>query len=121
MKPETLNHYGQRLEPVLRWLASHPDADPDLYRLADLACLSPYHFHRVYRALMGETVNATVQRIRMHRAAVALGRSEASCARWRSAPAMSRTRRSTGHSARPSAFRRGATGPPAPVPSTHRS
>ena len=23
MKPETLNHYGQRLEPVLRWLASH--------------------------------------------------------------------------------------------------
>ena len=78
MKPETLNHYGQRLEPVLRWLASHPDADPDLYRLADLACLSPYHFHRVYRALMGETVNATVQRIRMHRAAVALGRSEAS-------------------------------------------
>ena len=121
MKPETLNHYGQRLEPVLRWLASHPDADPDLYRLADLACLSPYHFHRVYRALMGETVNATVQRIRMHRAAVALGRSRLPCARWRSAPAMSRTRRSTGHSARPSAFRRGATGPPAPVPSTHRS
>ncbi|WP_088143588.1 AraC family transcriptional regulator [Achromobacter xylosoxidans] len=78
MKPATLNHYGQRLEPVLRWLASHPDADPDLYRLAELACLSPYHFHRVYRAMMGETVNATVQRIRMHRAAVALGNPEAS-------------------------------------------
>jgi len=72
MKPETLVQYGQRLDPVLRWLASHPDADPDLYQLADLACLSPYHFHRVYRAMMGETVNATVQRIRMHRAAAAL-------------------------------------------------
>ncbi|WP_285960788.1 AraC family transcriptional regulator [Pseudomonas tohonis] len=78
MKPETLNHYSQRLDPVLHWLARNPDADPDLYRLADLACLSPYHFHRVYRALMGETVNATVQRIRMHRAAVALGNPEAS-------------------------------------------
>jgi len=72
MKPKTRIHYANRLEPVLQWLASHPDAAPDLYRLAELACLSPYHFHRVYRALMGETVNATVQRVRMHRASVAL-------------------------------------------------
>ncbi|GAB7540971.1 hypothetical protein CS8_006340 [Cupriavidus sp. 8B] len=54
MKPETRIQYAQRMEPVLRWLASHPDADPDLYQLADLACLSPYHFHRVYRAMMGD-------------------------------------------------------------------
>ncbi len=72
MKPQTRIHYAQRLEPVLLWLATHPDADPELYRLADLACLSPHHFHRVYRAMMGENVAATVQRMRMHRAAVAL-------------------------------------------------
>lgn len=75
-KPETRVRYAQRMEPVLHWLASHPDTAPDLYQLADLACLSPYHFHRIYRALMGETVNGTVQRIRMHRAAVALAGSE---------------------------------------------
>ncbi|RBL83118.1 AraC family transcriptional regulator [Streptomyces cavourensis] len=78
MKPQTKTQYALRMDPVLRWLASNPDADPDLYHLADLACLSPYHFHRVYRAMMGETVNATVQRIRMHRAAVALGGTGAS-------------------------------------------
>ena len=78
MKPQTKTQYAHRMDPVLRWLASNPDADPDLYQLADLACLSPYHFHRVYRAMMGETVNATVQRIRMHRAAVALGGTGAS-------------------------------------------
>lgn len=72
MKPEILAHYARRIDPVLRWLAAHPDADPDLHHLAELACLSPYHFHRVYRAMLGETVNATVQRLRMHRAAVAL-------------------------------------------------
>lgn len=72
MKPDTRIQYAKRLDPVLRWLASHPEADPDLYRLADLACLSPYHFHRIYRAMTGETVAATVQRLRMHRAAVAL-------------------------------------------------
>ncbi|SSW66479.1 AraC family transcriptional regulator [Achromobacter agilis] len=77
MKPGTLTQYARRLDPVLRWLASHPDADPDLHQLADLACLSPYHFHRVYRAMMGETVNATVQRIRMHRAAAALAGTQA--------------------------------------------
>lgn len=77
MKPETRSLYAHRLDPVLRWLASHPDANPDLHQLADLACLSPYHFHRVYRAMMGETVNATVQRIRMHRAAVALAGTQA--------------------------------------------
>lgn len=78
MKPGTLAQYARRLDPVLRWLASHPDAAPDLHLLADLACLSPYHFHRVYRAMMGETVNATVQRIRMHRAAAALAGTQAS-------------------------------------------
>lgn len=72
MKPQTRIHYANRLEPVLQWLAAHPDAAPDLYHLADIACLSPYHFHRVYRALMGETVNATVTRLRMHRASVDL-------------------------------------------------
>ncbi|MVW71301.1 GyrI-like domain-containing protein [Bordetella sp. 15P40C-2] len=72
MKPRTRIHYATRLEPVLRWLAAHPDAAPDLYYLADLACLSPYHFHRVYRGLMGETVKATMLRARMHRASVEL-------------------------------------------------
>lgn len=72
MKAKTRIHYANRLEPVLQWLGSHPDATPDLYRLAELACLSPYHFHRVYRALMGETVNATMLRLRMHRASVDL-------------------------------------------------
>ncbi|VVE60344.1 AraC family transcriptional regulator [Pandoraea captiosa] len=76
MKPETRLRYAQRMEPVLRWLASHPESTPDLYHLAELACLSPYHFHRVYRALLGETVNGTVQRLRMHRAAIALAESE---------------------------------------------
>ncbi|PYY86384.1 AraC family transcriptional regulator [Pseudomonas sp. TKO26] len=72
MKPATRIHYGQRMEPVLHWLASHPHSDPDLYHLADLACMSAYHFHRIYRAMMGETLNATVQRMRMHLAAAAL-------------------------------------------------
>ena len=37
--------------------------------LADVACLSSYHWHRVYHAVHGETIAATVKRLRLHRAA----------------------------------------------------
>ena len=64
--------YADRLERVFTWLADHLDDTIDLARLADVACLSPYHFHRLYRAIQGETVTETVRRLRLHRAAVEL-------------------------------------------------
>jgi AraC family transcriptional regulator len=64
--------YADRLERVFTWLADHLDDTIDLARLADVACLSPYHFHRVYRAVQGETVTETVRRLRLHRAALEL-------------------------------------------------
>jgi AraC family transcriptional regulator len=67
-----MNDYATRLERVFQWLAGHLDDTIDLSRLADVACLSPYHFHRVYRFIRGETVTETVRRLRLHRAAVEL-------------------------------------------------
>jgi AraC family transcriptional regulator len=64
--------YADRLERIFAWLADHLDETIDLARLADVACLSPFHFHRVYRAIQGETVMETVRRLRLHRAAVEL-------------------------------------------------
>ena len=37
--------------------------------------MSPYHWHRIYRAIHGESVVATVKRLRMQRAASLLARS----------------------------------------------
>src|SRR5688572_9976205 len=68
----TRSDYAERLERVFLWLADHLDDTLDLTRLADVACLSPYHFHRVYRAMQGETAADTVRRLRLHRAAVEL-------------------------------------------------
>jgi AraC-like DNA-binding protein len=42
-------NYGGRLDRVVTWLTDHLDEALDLARLADVACLSPYHFHRIYR------------------------------------------------------------------------
>jgi AraC family transcriptional regulator len=38
-------------------------------RIAEIACMSSYHWHRIYRAIHGETLAATVKRLRLHRAA----------------------------------------------------
>lgn len=77
----TQSDYAERLERVFRWLADHLDDTLDLARLADVACLSPYHFHRVYRAVQGETAADTVRRLRLHRAAVELITGELPVAR----------------------------------------
>ena len=68
----TAQNYAVRLERVVTWLAEHLDDVLDLERLADVACMSPYHFHRVYHAMQGETAAETIRRLRLHRAAVDL-------------------------------------------------
>jgi AraC family transcriptional regulator len=68
----TRSDYAIRLERVFRWLADHMDGTLDLNQLADVACMSPYHFHRIYHAMQGETAAETVRRLRLHRAAVEL-------------------------------------------------
>ena len=64
--------YSERIRRVADYLAGHLDEELDLDTLASVACFSPYHFHRVYRALLGETVNETVRRLRLNRAAIDL-------------------------------------------------
>jgi len=68
----TRSDYALRLERVFRWLADHLDDTLDLARLAEVAAMSPYHFHRTYHAMQGETAAETVRRLRLHRAAVEL-------------------------------------------------
>ncbi|MEO5757804.1 MAG: AraC family transcriptional regulator, partial [Mesorhizobium sp.] len=61
--------YETRLRRVSAHIHDHLDEDLDMDRLADIACLSSYHWHRIYRAIYGETLAATVKRLRLHRAA----------------------------------------------------
>lgn len=80
MKPDTRNAYARRIDAVLARLQSAivaGDDLPDLTELAAVAHLSPFHFHRVWRALTGETVGATVGRLRLARALQLLGDADA--------------------------------------------
>lgn len=68
--------YQDRFDRVINYIYDHLDEDIDLNRLAEIACLSPYHWHRVYRGLKGESIIATVKRLRLHRAATQLANSK---------------------------------------------
>ena len=68
----TRSDYAIRLERVFAWLVDHLDDTLDLRVLADVACMSPHHFHRIYHAMQGETAAEAVRRLRLHRAAVEL-------------------------------------------------
>lgn len=60
--------YHQRMGKVLAYLHDHLQDPLDLERVAEIAHLSPFHWHRVYHALTGETIAATLKRLRLHRA-----------------------------------------------------
>jgi AraC family transcriptional regulator len=61
--------YEARLNRGLDHIYDHLDEPLDIDRLAEIARLSPYHWHRIYQAMHGETVATTVRRLRLHRAA----------------------------------------------------
>jgi AraC family transcriptional regulator len=72
MKAVTSNNYRARIDRVLAHLAAHLDADLSVAELARIAHFSPYHFHRMFRAMTGESVAAVVRRLRLETAGRAL-------------------------------------------------
>ncbi len=69
MKTATATDYQERILRTLVYIQAHLDDDLDLDDLARIACFSPYHFHRVFRGLVGEPVQEHVRRLRLERAA----------------------------------------------------
>src|SRR5216683_5785158 len=72
MKPETLESYTERLLKVLVHIQNHLDEDLSLEELAGVAHFSPYHFHRIFRGMVGESLREHVRRLRLERAALQL-------------------------------------------------
>ncbi len=69
---DTSGSYEARLLRVLAYVYDNLDGDLSLDTLAEIACLSRFHWHRVYRAMTGETLADAIRRIRLIRAANAL-------------------------------------------------
>ena len=65
MTARTEQRYRDRVSRVVDAIARDPLTDHSLEALAAIAHFSPFHFHRVYQGVTGETVAATVRRVRL--------------------------------------------------------
>ena len=79
LKPATRLDYGRRIARAMALIAADPQRAPSLEapslkELAEAAAFSPFHFHRIYRELTGETPAETLARERLSRAAALLAR-----------------------------------------------
>jgi AraC family transcriptional regulator len=63
-----LDHVA-RINKALVYIQEHIDHELSLKELAQVACISPFHFHRLFRAFTGETVHGHIRRLRIERAA----------------------------------------------------
>jgi len=77
VKTETRSFYETAVETTIARIASTLDEAIDLHALAKAAALSPFHFHRIFRGMVGETPLEMHRRLRLERAAVQLAETEA--------------------------------------------
>lgn len=64
--------YAQRMNRVIDHIDRHLSEDIDLTHLAGVANFSPFHFHRLFSAWMGETLGSYLRRRRLEVAALLL-------------------------------------------------
>jgi len=68
-KTEANSEYTQRIDRVIDYLRGNLDRPVKLKELAKVACFSEFHFHRIFRAVSGETLNNFTNRLRLEKAA----------------------------------------------------
>jgi AraC family transcriptional regulator len=101
----------RRILRVLDHIHDNPAGDLSLDALADVAALSRFHWHRLFRAVTGETAAQAVRRIRLYKASVALVQTDMAVAEvarsvgYDSADSFARVFRE-GFGTTPAAFRR---------------
>jgi AraC family transcriptional regulator len=70
--PRSRDVYVDRMHRVTTYIDQHLDQFLDLETLAEVAHFSPFHFHRLFSALMGETLGGYLRRRRCEVAATRL-------------------------------------------------
>jgi AraC family transcriptional regulator len=71
-QPETLQVHRECILRVLRYLQENLERDLSIDELAAVASFSEFHFHRIFREIVGEPVAEHVRRLRLERAALEL-------------------------------------------------
>jgi AraC family transcriptional regulator len=66
--------YVERVNRAIDFILQNLDQSLKLEVVAQAACFSPFHFHRIFRLLVGESLNEFVKRVRLERALTLMSR-----------------------------------------------
>lgn len=64
-KENTQSEYYKSINRVINHVKSNLNKSSDLKTLAEIACISPYHFHRIFKSVIGESLADYVNRLKM--------------------------------------------------------
>ena len=64
--------YEQRIFCVQDYITDNLDLELSTEKLARLAAFSPFHFHRIFKAIAGETLYDFIQRVRLEKSCIFL-------------------------------------------------
>lgn len=78
MSKQVKTTYQKRINRVFEYIDENLAADLSLNVVAGIAFISPYHFHRIFKFVTGETLNKYISRKRIEQAAAALLHSKLS-------------------------------------------
>ncbi len=68
--------YVKRINDVFQYIENNLHTDLSLEVVATVAHFSPYHFHRIFKTIVGETLNDYITRQRLERSAISLMHKE---------------------------------------------
>lgn len=71
-----INRIDRRLEPVLSAINDDLSIDLSISQLAQLACLSPTQFKKIFKQCLGQTSQQYIRGLRMNRAKALLSRTD---------------------------------------------
>lgn len=64
--------YIARINKAIDFIEKNITKPLSLEKISKVACFSPFHFHRIFKAFTGETLNTFIRRIRIEKAAMML-------------------------------------------------
>lgn len=68
-RPSTTEEYQRKINIIVEYINNHLSETIDLDILAEMSGFSPWHFHRIVKAFLGENIGAFIIRMRVETAA----------------------------------------------------
>lgn len=64
-KEKTQNEYHKSINKVLEYINKNIETNPSLETLSQIANISAFHFHRIFKTIVGENLGEYIQRLRL--------------------------------------------------------